>query len=531
MRQHCLSLILVLAVCTGLLAVLTPTASAAPNVKVTVTLDRIRALHSSEEGACGSVDWYAKVFINGVAFNNEDTEEQDDLEGQTDISPGWEFSTEVDVATLDQSSGVAKLPVTIEVWDEDGGFCAGDDQYDASPVVGRGINFQMGVSPCRVFFGPGDGEGCAGSRVSSGTAEDRAEVTYRVEADDPPSAPGLRIRCTSSTIRPTVGNPVTITATALDGALMPTVIADELQITAVRNVSGTAERVPVADRRVSGANSTSLTFTPAEGGDLVYGCRLREGATGLFTGWRRVDVNPGNSAEPLPISYSGPRSSRLDIVFVADRDSYTGFDDPQFLIDVRSVIDTSYYGFDNFLANQDKFNFWIARAQARADDFTDGDCDHDLPAGWDEGFAFADAGAILHRKNQRDCALRGDRIFSGVVDTSVRGDALQVVTHETGHQPFGLADEYPLIGGYWQQEVAPNVYEDMAACIVDAPALNREATACHQWERTTDWWPDPDWFSSEPTPEDVMFNNTGPANAADLRRYKLIFDDCSSAKC
>lgn len=443
-RQRYLNLVLILAACAALLGVMTPTASAAPNVKVTVTLDRIRALNSSEEGACGSVDWYAKLFINGVPFNNEDSESQDDLEGQEDISPGWEFSTEVDVATLDQSSGVAKLPVTIEVWDEDGGFCAGDDHYDASPVVGRGINFQLGVSPCRMFFDAADGVPCGSGIVSSGTAEDRAEVTYSVTVDDPASAPGLRIRCTSNPVSPTIGTPVTITATALDGALMPTVIADELQIVAQRNISGVSVRHPVADRRVSGVNSTSVTFTPIEGGDLVYGCRLREGATALFTGWRRADVNPGSAAEPLPISYTGPRSSRIDIVFIADRDTYpNGARDMQFLEDVRRVVDTSYYGFNEFLANQDKFNFWIARAQGRADDANDGDCDHELPDNWDDAFAFADAGAILHRKNQRDCALRGDRIFSGVVDTAVRTDALQVVTHENGHQPFGLADEYP----------------------------------------------------------------------------------------
>ncbi|WP_030717228.1 hypothetical protein [Streptomyces sp. NRRL F-2580] len=522
---------MILAACAAMLGVMTPTASAAPNVKVTVTVDRIKVLRSSEEGACGSIDWYAKVFINGVAFNNEDSPSQDELEGQGDISPGWEFSTEVDVATLDQSSGVAKFPVTIEVWDEDGGFCLGDDQYDASQAVGRGINFQVAASPCRVFRGSSTGAPCGSGYIDSGTAEDAAEVTYSVAVDDPASAPGLRIRCTSDPVAPTIGTPVTVTATALDGAMMPTIVADELQIVAARNRSTDSVRYPLADHKVSGVNSTSVTFTPTEGGDLVYGCRLREGTTGLFTGWRRVDTNPGTSAEPRPISYTGPRASRIDIVFVADRDTYTSSRDPRFLDDVRRVVETSYYGFNDFLANQDKFNFWIARAQGRADDANDGDCDHDLPAGWDDTFAFADAGAILHRKNQRDCALRGDRIFSGVVDTAVRSDALQVITHESGHQPFGLADEYPPDGGYFQQDVAPNVYEDMAGCIADAPALGREATACRRWERPTDWWPDPDWFSSEPAPNDVMYNNTGPANAADIRRYVLIFGDCASAKC
>jgi hypothetical protein len=520
-------------VCVGMLVVLTPPASAAPNVKVSVTLQRIRALASSEEGLCGTVDWYAKVWINGEEFNNEDSPSQDELEGNSDISPDWEFSKEVDVATLDQSDGVAKVPVKIEVWDEDGVLCLGDDQYDASPTASKAIEFSVGVAPCQVFMGGGGGSGCGGSLISSGTDDDRAEVTFGVDVEEPASAPGLRIPCTHAPIMPQYGRPVTITATALDGAMAPTVVADELEIVAVMNVPGTSERKPVADKKVSGVNSTSVTLTPTSGdGDLVYGCRLRKGGTTIFSGWHRVGMTQRDliSDEPIPVIYTGPRSSRIDIVFIPDSDTYTIFDDPQFLKDVAQVINTSYYGFNEFLAAQDKFNFWIMRDMGRADDANDGDCDHEIPDNWDDELAFADAGAILHRKNQRDCALRGDRIFSAVVDPTVRSDALQVATHETGHQPFGLADEYCCDGGYFEQDTAPNVYEEPEGCADDAPALGRTGAACREWERPTDWWFDPDWSTSEPGSNDLM-NDNGQAQAADVRRFNLIFNDCNSAKC
>lgn len=528
--QRCLGLLAVCAVGTGVAAVFAPVAHAAPTVKVSVTLERIRALHTTEEGLCGTVDWYARVWIAGHEFNNEDSPSQDDWEGQSDINPDWEFSRDVDVATVDRVGGVARVPVKIEVFDEDGGLCFGDEQYDASPTASQAIEFSLGVAPCRIFTGD-DGSGCGGHRVSSGTDDDRAEVTYTVDVQEPPSAPGLRIRCVHSPVRPQAHQPVTITATALDGAMAPTVIAEELEIVAAMNLPGTDIRDPLNGTRVSGANSATVTVTPGEGGrDLVYGCRLRKGTT-IFSGWHRVQVGDRglNPDEPTPILYTGPRSSRMDIVFIADRDTYTSARDPRFLADVFNVINISYYGFNEFLAAQDKFNFWIMPEQGRADDAADGDCDHDIPGSWDDELAFADAGAILHRKNQRDCAQRGDRIFSGVVDTAVRSDAFQVVTHETGHQPFGLADEYCCDGGYFEQDVAPNVYEEPEGCANDVIALDRTVGNCREWDEES-WWFDPDWSSSEPASNDLM-NDNGQAQAADVRRFNLNFDACRSAKC
>jgi hypothetical protein len=504
-----------------------------PSVKVTVTLERIRALHSSEEGLCGEVDWYAKVFINGHEHDNEDSAEQDANEGDPDISVEWPFAEQVDLATL---TTPGRIPLSIQIYDEDGLGCFGDEQYDASPTVGRSIEGSVDVSPCLARLAERELL-CETSNVLAGTADDRAEVTFKVAVEEPPSAPGLRVNCLHSSIWPEEGKPVTINAGSLDGALGEK-IADRIEIWVQPDTEDIGTRTKAID--TSGVAKASHVFTPdPDRDDFAYACRARKGDAAAFSGWHRVEVRRDEALPPTKnaVLYSGPRSGRLDIIFLADRDTYPdGADSAAFIADMENVIKTSYYGFEPFLAAQDKFNFWVflpndVRDLARADDANDGDCDHGLPASWDN-LASIDAGAILHRKNQRDCALRGDRIFSGVVDTAVRSDALQVVTHETGHQPFGLADEYCCDGGYYQQDEAPNVYEEPEDCHADAAALNRfpPNDGCREWSEPVSGWADPDWSTSEPASNDLM-NDNAAAQAADIRRFNFIFSGCDSAKC
>lgn len=533
-RQRGTAAVIALALLASLAPVLAAAgpASAAPSVMVRVTLERIRALSSAEEGLCGSPDWYAKVWINGVEHNNYDTPQQDDNEGNADLSPpgGWEFSESVDVATL---ATPGDIPISIEVWDEDGGLCFGDEHYDASPDGNKAIAGFVRISPCVVAVS-GNNLPCDSANTLAGTDSDRAEVRFRVQVEEPPSTTGLNIRCTHSPLWPDPGEAVTVRAEALDGALSPRIV-EQLDIWVQPDTANTVTR----SRPVStpGVSQVTHVFTPPAGqSDFAYGCRAKRDADAVFSGYRTATVgNPGGDV--VPVIYTGPRASRIDIVFIADRDSYNAVDNNQFLTDAATVVSTSYYGFKEFLAGQDKFNFWIAQRQGRADDSNDGSCDHDLPSEWDDDFAFADAGAILHRKNQRDCALRGDRIFSGIVDPNVRGDALQVVTHETGHQPFGLADEYCCDGGYFQQDVAPNIYTEIADCRDDLGELLRVGLPCREWHETIDGWFDPDYYTSEPgdvtagVVNDDLMNDNGPAQAADIRRFNLTFGACARAGC
>ncbi|MEV4538729.1 hypothetical protein AB0J82_33610 [Asanoa sp. NPDC049518] len=532
MRRRIMTLLTVLAVVTGLFVVVSPPASAAPLVNAKVTVNRIRAISSDDEGLCGRVDWYVKVSINGVWFNNEDTEDQDDREGIGDISPDWEFSVpNLDVATLPQRDGAAFLPVVVEAWDEDGGFCLDDNQYDVSPTGATALLADVRVAPCEASV---EGEApiaCGTPIVRSGNGDDRAELTVTIAVDPPASAPGLRIACAHTPAWPQPGQTVTITATALDGSLMPTVVPTSLEIWLS----------PTDQQTRSGVGSFSRTLTAA-GPSFTYGCRLSVGATTIFSGWRRTTVGDPtpNFTFPkpaVPILYTGGQGSRIDVVLIADRDTYTGPGpiglNPMFQADISTVIDTGVFRFDPFLTNQDLFNFWLLPDNSgRAVDFASDD-DHDLPVLWDEIFAFADVGVILHRKGaQRDFGMPDDHIASVNL---VRADAMGGVRHEMGHVPFGLADEYCCDAAYFYNEVAPNVYEDLAGdegCDADAPNLGRVRDACRALEEDGDVW-----FTSEPGDlttglmnDDVM-NDNGPPNAADIRRFNLIFGDCRIAKC
>ena len=109
-------------------------------------------------------------------------------------------------------------------------------------------------------------------------------------------------------------------------------------------------------------------------------------------------------------------------------------------------------------------------------------CDSVMPAGWypdffsispSRGFyLFADAGAIVHRDASiRDCAPGGDRFFTGDATHMDGGLLGRVFLHETGHRPFGLADEYCCDGGYFQADPFPNVYEEPEDCEDDIAGL------------------------------------------------------------
>jgi hypothetical protein len=222
-------------------------------------------------------------------------------------------------------------------------------------------------------------------------------------------------------------------------------------------------------------------------------------------------------------------------VFVADRTSYTGSDDPLFLGDVGDAI-MAYYGLPEYLAGQDRFNFWVSRTTGSVEDADQG-CDHEA-----DGVSFADAHAILHRvTGLRDCAPGGRRVFSAEVD----GQFPRVVRHETAHRPFGLADEYCDLrnppagsvcdGGYFEASPHPNLYESRDACEVDAPSLldasgfPRTAADCQSFEEVVNNWFDATWWVSEPV-NDLMVNNT-VANAADDRRIQWLLDRCRDGDC
>lgn len=515
-------------------------------VKLTLTIERIKGLDCIDFAfiGCGDPEFYSRVMIDNQELDNR----ANYIEGE-DISPNWEFSKLVDLSK-------GSIPLSIDIYDEDDGFNGGDDHVDLQSTSGRTLDLTIDLDEClNLSAGSGitgdvTGE-CRVSLNSSGTSNDRAQIWFKVEVEAPPSAPLTNVRCLHEPIWPQSSDTVMITAEPLDENLGFKGTDVEIEIWLDDN---TEPFIAIGNSPVS---LSVPAGTYGDGENFSYGCLVRDKTNGeeVWSGWRNVQVGDPPSGRSVPLIFNGSRSSNIDIVFIADRDNYADPTDPDFVNDVSSIIEQGYYSQAIYLAHQDKLNFWIALDMGLAEDSGEG-CDHELPGGyviinnvliprWDIDYAFADTGAIVHRNFSRlgsffrDCAPGGERIFSG--DISYWGPR-SVFLHETGHRPFGLADEYCCDGGYYQNDPFPNVYEEPEDCVNDIPELQiwddklghlpvRDTTNCREFiEENVFLWFDLDWSSSDPISNDLMVDNT-TIRGADARRIDWLFEQCASASC
>jgi hypothetical protein len=380
---------------------------------------------------------------------------------------------------------------------------------------------------------------CVEPIIGSGTGGDDADVHVRVEVDLPAATAGSAVRCTHTPLWPQPGDDVTIQVESLDGTVgvgdtvvdtsngSPTTLVDHKKI--ADDLEIWVDGADAPDHVVHGQTTTSFTVDDVGAGDLVYGCTVRSGSDRNFTGWRRTRVGAPAEGAAVPVSFTGSRTSRVDVVLVADQDNYTSATDPAFLADAANVIKGAYYGQDYFLANQQRFNFWLADKTGDAGGFIPASptnpnarCDLTLPDKFENDYSWRDSAAFLHTDALRDCAT--NRIFSS------EPGSLATVLHETGHQPFGLADEYCCDGGYFENAPNPNMWDDLQECQDDAVTLGRTPADCRT---VTDTRPDPDrnWFVSDPEPNDLMNSDRRPPQGADTRRMNWFFDNCKTGKC
>ena len=482
---------------------------------VKITIETVTALDDVEGPGCGQADFYAKSWIDGEYLGESATVEDDD-----DIQPDWEFSKIVD-------STVGSITARLEVWEDDWfGICLGDDQMDISPdTTDMGIDLVIDLEPCMVgadlpagSFDPT----CAAVIQSEGTGDDATRVTFRVNVDEPPSAENMRVSCLHNGIWPQPGDDVTIDGASFD-ADGNVLHADEFEIW----VDGAMVR--------SFPNRNTMTYQfVASGSEFSYACRIIEDGVAVWSGWHRVTVGPSTEPDAVPVLLTGPRHSRIDVVYVADTDDFGAPDNGNFLRNVRGSI-KNFYALDPFLKNQDMFNFWIATGTGNAESAEDG-CDHSAP-----DIPWADTRAILHfpAGEFRDCAPRGERIFSADVTD------LTIAVHEAGHSPFGLADEYPGDGGYFQTDEYPNLYHEMGpyqffhkvytGCVQDAPNLGRTEADCREINEEIDYWFDEDWYLSDPQLDFMAAKSDDSvallANASDIRRIEWVLSHCRAGNC
>ncbi len=517
-------LLLTLAVANALPA-LPVQAQNQPLVTVRLTIDRLRKFGCWGElilGVCiapETPDFYAIVTIDGEEFD-----ETHPIEGN-DITPDWEFSK-------DAAFHVGHSNLVIEIRDEDGFARWKDDHVDVNPNPGRNLNLTVDFSNCSVsgdVSGTGSfGPDCEISLTSKGGNDGQmelAEMYFTIRVERPASAPGTVVRCIHDPIWPQASDTVTITAEALDGNLnaKPVDIV-EIYVNGVPN--------PLSTCRL-GAACTSSPLGPFGNRDFSYGCRVRDNARDeeVWTGWRRVQSDLPTRGRAVPVLYTGPRSTSVDFVFIHDTDDYVGgATDANFLNDVRTAIQNAYYGGDPnflnaggfFLRRQQTMNFWIALDGGDADGTNQTCTQLDPPPNWDSSYTFADAGVILHANFFRDCASPSRRVFSS--EPVSAGTLL----HETGHMPFGLADEYCGDTYYFQPDPRPNIYSNQQTCGDDALAIGVFG-ACRQIQ-------DPssgctvNWFRLDPAStvgDDLMVGSGSRSpRPADERRINWFFGRC-----
>lgn len=503
-------------------------------VKVKTIIERVRGLDNMEGPFGGDPDFYAVVSVDGQEFDNK----ANAIEDNNDIRPNWEFSK-----TVDFNKG--SIPITIDIYDEDGGLRGDDDHVDVKPGSGRKLRLSLDMSACltgSTSAVSGDVTGaCQTTIIVEGNGDDRAMLWFRIEVEPPPTTPGTNVLCLHDPIWPQGGEAVTISAEALDGALNPKSTNIDIEIWLNSNTA------PYTTASNMSSLTTPIGSFPA-GSSFTYGCLIRDKTRGetVWSGWRKVQIGLPPSGQAVPILFTGPRSSRIDTVFIADVDTYTSAFDSNLLGDISNIIKNDYYAEKVFLTHQDDMNFWIALDRGNAKD----DCESEVPDNWDNDYTFADTGAILHRDSSiRDCNPGGERYFSSEVFPSINSTR-RVILHETGHSPFGLADEYcdqrpgsmstTCDGGYFQNDPFPNVYEEPEDCIADIPALQvwddrlghprRTTSDCQEFTEVIDWWFDSDWSVSDPPSSDLMVDNRIP-RGADARRIDWLFNRCASANC
>jgi len=374
--------------------------------------------------------------------------------------------------------------------------------------------------------------------ASDGSTSEFSTCQEVVSATVPASE--LNVRCAHFPVWPKVGETVRLEAQAFDGDGNPLPFIDNVEVWANGNsqVSGQSD-----------SGSRTFIFGPTTDNDFSYGCKVEDGSGSAFSGWRTVTTGDPPSGKAVPVLLNQEDLTKaIDVVFIADEPSYEPTD-PEFIEDVGIAIRDGYYSEGLFLSNQTKFNFWISLETGAADrnyvtansedgagpntcgdgldnggdgladnqDINCTPCILTAPASWDSDFAFAQVGAILHTDDFRDCANRGEKLFS------TEPTSLRTMIHETGHSPFGLSDEYCCNTGYFQNATLPNMYNSLAGCQNDAPNAN----ACRRLGNasvTLSWW------TSDPASDDLMVDNRTPRDL-DLRRINWMFGECDLGNC
>jgi hypothetical protein len=335
----------------------------------------------------------------------------------------------------------------------------------------------------------------------------------------------MQLRCLHSPIWPQqAGETISFRVDLVNYSPLST--NDRIRLYIKQNTGQLIERCDEGELSCTGSASFAVSSIAYQCQAIITGGGQR---VDISSGVRSIQLGPYTQARAVPVLYTGNEQNHaIDVVFIPDRVSYSGAADPGFLDAVHTVISGTYYGQTIYLEHQDRLNFWIAQDTGLAQSFDPTGCDgrpclHQLPANWSSanGYAFADVGIILHDKSPfENFGHPGTRVFSANAATS-QG----TVRYQTGHVPFGLADEYTPDGGYFQVAPFPNVYLVQSDCDRD-PLLN---VPCQPLPNTTSSFT---WYRVDAVNVDQdMMGRGEEAQAADNRRIDWLFGECEMGNC
>jgi hypothetical protein len=340
------------------------------------------------------------------------------------------------------------------------------------------------------------------------------------------SKPTLQVQCIQTPVFPQANQNITFTASVLDEWAAPKV-ADSIEIEIeIRATNSNRIEPVIMSENIDSSSRLNYTIGPfANLTTISYGCRAIDNSTStsVFSGMKNMVIGGDfnevigsfNESRAVSVPYTGNSSSHLDILFIADNKTFSGPNDPDFLIDVETAI-RAYYNQSILLEHQNKTNFWIAQdmGQARSN------CEIIPPVNWDSEYFSFEGAVILHRDDSiRDCTRPGTEISTANMATLAKEGYL--VLHELGHRPFGLADEYDNPSVTIISHPYENIYNNKQECenVLKELLVNAECRKIPYIVGTNEF------YTFDPKPNDLMVDNR-QFQVLDIRRIENWFEEC-----
>ncbi|MFH1505517.1 MAG: thrombospondin type 3 repeat-containing protein, partial [archaeon] len=196
----------------------------------------------------------------------------------------------------------------------------------------------------------------------------------------------------------------------------------------------------------------------------------------------------------VPLIENGLHDAKIDVVFIPDVD-YEG-DMEKFISDAMRLVENGYLSDPIMWDFRCKYNFYYYPEWGEYQPVC---ALYDVPDDFYDHCGFADSKAIVFATSKRACSV------TGVFSTPRLGT--KTVVHETGHNIFGLADEYCCDGGYWQPNPNPNIFSTLGECQL----WSQNPSDCTEFCPGHKCWPtDPEMIQAC---KDWYLNKKGIANA------------------